>query len=86
MGLGYGTDMDNTEYIIWQADRGQSTANPYYSLSATKPTQIQYKDTCYTTTQTDNGINVQFITTRPLDCSATVGTPSVSPTYVIQLD
>jgi len=85
LGLGYGTDMDNTEYIIWQANGNESTALPYFSQKPGLPSQVVYNPLCYTSTATKGDGYIEFYTIRPLSCESSDPTITV-PTYEIQLD
>jgi len=80
VGWGWGSDMTETEMLIFSANADSSTALAYYSQTEEPPTLEVTLQDCYTTSYTVNADSTIFFkATRPLDCN-------VVKSYVVKLD
>ena len=63
--FGWGSTMSNTDMVIWQANGGTSTQLDLYSTGYSTPSTDGVNT--YTTTFTDNGAYVDFVSKRSLN-------------------
>lgn len=78
-GFGWGASMENTEMVIFSTKGATGSVQTYYSPGFDTPNSEPTLQSCYSTSQSIDGNNYEFVTTRPLDCN-------VADSYVIRLD
>ena len=81
-GFGWGNSMTNTEMVIFSTKGETGSVQTYYSTTEDTPNPEPKLQSCYSTSQTINGNNYEFVTTRPLECDIA----DVPDSYVVQLN
>ena len=71
--------MTNTEMVIFTTKDGQGAVTTYYNTGDTTNTTSPTLQACYSTNYSKNGSNIEFVTTRPLDCNT-------KDSYVVKLN